>query len=141
MMMRRQPARQHLFVYGTLRSEFPHPLARRLALEARLIGKGSASGTLYALSYYPGAIFQTNAGSQIVGEVYALPRSSRLLAEFDVYEGSLFRRVRIDVRLSGRRAIEAWSYELTGAQNPGRRIEGGDFMQHLSRISPRRVRH
>lgn len=137
--MRRAPALQHLFVYGTLRSEFPHPLARRLALEARLIGTGSASGTLYALSYYPGAIFRPDDRDSVLGEVYALPRSS-LLAELDAYEGSLFRRVRIAVRLAGGRAIEAWSYELRGAQNPGRRIEGGDFMQHLRRISPRPLR-
>jgi gamma-glutamylcyclotransferase (GGCT)/AIG2-like uncharacterized protein YtfP len=138
--MRRQAAPQHLFVYGTLRSEFPHPLARRLSLEARLIGTGSASGTLYALSHYPGAIFRPDDRDSVLGEVYALSRSSRLLAELDAYEGSLFRRVRIDVRLPSGRAIEAWSYELTGAQNPGRRIEGGDFMQHLRRISPRPVR-
>jgi gamma-glutamylcyclotransferase (GGCT)/AIG2-like uncharacterized protein YtfP len=139
--------RQRLFVYGTLRSEFPHPLARRLASEARLLGKASATGILYAFCGYPGAIFDREAKTRVVGEVYALPRSERLLAALDSYEGLVeagtppFRRVLIKVRLDrGRRESEAWSYELTETPRIPRRIDGGDFMRHLGRLSPRPIR-
>ena len=136
---------RHLFVYGTLRSEFPHPLSRRLSLEARLIGKGSAPGILYAFSSYPGAVFRQDARERVIGEVYAL-RGERLLAELDAYEGVVetgtpaFRRVPIGIRLYRGGQIEAWTYELTEAPRHARRIEGGDFMQHLGRVAPRPVR-
>jgi gamma-glutamylcyclotransferase (GGCT)/AIG2-like uncharacterized protein YtfP len=138
---------QNLFVYGTLRSEFAHPLARRLASEARLIGKASTPGILYAFRGYPGAIFDPEAKTRVIGEVYALPPAGRLLATLDAYEGvfesgtPLFQRVAVKLQLDrGGGEIDAWSYELTKAPRYPRRIESGDFMRPLGRTPARPVR-
>src|SRR6476660_9160329 len=95
---------QHLFVYGTLRSEFPHPLAQRLKSQAELVDLGSAPGVLYDFGRYPGAMFKADARTRVIGEVYALKNPERLIAQLDHYEGTAepnnpFRRVAIKVRL------------------------------------------
>ena len=77
---------QHLFVYGTLRSEFPGPLAFKLKSQANLIGMGCAPGALYDFGWYPGAVFNADARTRVVGEVYALRNAERLVAQLDHYE-------------------------------------------------------
>ena len=57
----------HLFVYGSLRSESAHPMARRLRVSARLIGKGSARGVLYDLGAYSGARFGPEHKRDVIG--------------------------------------------------------------------------
>ena len=127
---------QHLFVYGTLRSEFPHPLALRLKSLAKFVGKGSAPGILYDFGWYPGAMFREHARSRVIGEIFALKNAQRLLlAQLDHYEGTAepgnpFRRVPIKVRLDRGGMVDAWTYEVR--QLPERRslIESGDFILH-----------
>jgi gamma-glutamylcyclotransferase (GGCT)/AIG2-like uncharacterized protein YtfP len=125
----------HLFVYGTLRPEFPHPLALRLKSQAKLIGKGSASGILYDFGRYPGAVFKADSRSRIVGEVFALKSAGRLLGELDHYEGTAepgnpFRRVPVKVHLDSGGSIDAWSYAMSEVPGRQRRIESGDFIFH-----------
>ena len=60
---------EFLFVYGTLRSEFPHPLAKQLSTQARFVGKGSTPGLLYDFGWYPGAKFDPHARTHVIGEV------------------------------------------------------------------------
>lgn len=133
----------HLFVYGTLRSEFPHPLSRRLQAKAKLIGAGSAPGVLYAFDRYPGAMFDAKAKSPVFGEVYTLAVSQGLLAELDAYESVVdpgtppFRRVAIKVRLEKGGTLEAWTYELTAKPQWARRVPGGDYMHYLRSIANR----
>jgi gamma-glutamylcyclotransferase (GGCT)/AIG2-like uncharacterized protein YtfP len=125
---------QHLFVYGTLRSGFPNPLAKRLQAQARFVGIGSAPGVLYDFGWYPGAMFKADARSRVIGEVFALKNAARLIAQLDHYEGtaepdSVFRRVAVKVSLDRGGAIEAWTYELNAP--PGRPLIGsGDFILH-----------
>jgi gamma-glutamylcyclotransferase (GGCT)/AIG2-like uncharacterized protein YtfP len=126
---------QHLFVYGTLRSDFPHPLARRLKAQAKLVGKGSAPGVLYDFGWYPGAKFDADARSRVIGEVFALRNAERLLAELDHYEGTAepgnaFRRVPVKVRLERGGTVDAWSYEMGESTARRRPIESGDFILH-----------
>jgi gamma-glutamylcyclotransferase (GGCT)/AIG2-like uncharacterized protein YtfP len=133
---------RHLFVYGTLRSEFPHPLALRLKSQAKLVGKGSAHGILYDFGRYPGAVFKADSRSRIIGEVFALNNAERLLAELDHYEGAAepgnpFRRVPIRVHLDLGGTIDAWSYAMNEAPVPPRRIASGDFILH-GRLRQRR---
>jgi gamma-glutamylcyclotransferase (GGCT)/AIG2-like uncharacterized protein YtfP len=125
---------QHLFVYGTLRSGFPNPLAKRLQAQARFVGIGSAPGVLYDFGWYPGAMFKADARSRVIGEVFALKNAERLIAQLDHYEGtaepdSVFRRVAVKVSLDRGGAIEAWTYELNAP--PGCPLIGsGDFILH-----------
>lgn len=133
---------EHLFVYGTLRSGFPHPLSRRLQTKARLIGKASALGVLYDFGWYPGAIFDAAARSRVIGEVFLLKNAERLLAELDHYEGTAepsnpFRRVSIEVLFERGGTIDAWSYAMVDPPQRRRAIPSGDYVLHLKTVSPR----
>src|SRR5262245_46644389 len=95
---------QHLFVYGTLRPEYPNRLARKLRSQAIFTAKGSAPGVLYDLGWYPGAVFDDEARTRVIGEVYALANAERVMTQLDEYEAipdpnKGFRRVVINARL------------------------------------------
>ena len=134
-----------LFVYGTLRSESSHPLARRLQMQAKFLGKASAEGSLYDLGRYPGALFHANATERITGEVYALRNPARLFATLDTYEAieegaSAFKRLIITVRLDKGGVLKAWSYGLSGIPRLARPIESGDFILHARAKTRRPLR-
>jgi gamma-glutamylcyclotransferase (GGCT)/AIG2-like uncharacterized protein YtfP len=129
----------HLFVYGTLRSESAHPMASRLRAGAKLIGKGKTAGLLYDLGAYPGAVFASSERARVIGDVFRLGANAKLLAELDSYEGitgaedDMWTRLQIDIRLDRGGIVEAWAYGLTAA--PRARVIGtGDF------IADRRLR-
>lgn len=131
-----------LFVYGTLRPDFPHPLAKRLKSQAKFVGKGSVPGALYDCGWYPGAVFNPDSRTRVVGEVFAIRHADRLLAQLDHYEGTAepsnpFRRVPVKVRLDRGGTVDAWSYEMTAFPSRCRLIESGDFMAHLRIANPR----
>jgi gamma-glutamylcyclotransferase (GGCT)/AIG2-like uncharacterized protein YtfP len=76
-----------LFVYGTLRNDSPHPMARTLRNNARWLGLGWLRGRLYDLGEYPGLVVDPHAGELVWGDVWVLPvRCEGLLANLDVYE-------------------------------------------------------
>ena len=78
---------EHLFVYGTLRAESAHPMAHRLRVGARHIGKGRAPGLLYDFGSWPGAFFALEEKYRVIGSVFALGPNPRLLSDLDKYEG------------------------------------------------------
>jgi gamma-glutamylcyclotransferase (GGCT)/AIG2-like uncharacterized protein YtfP len=135
----------HLFVYGTLRRASPHPLARRLAARARLLGAASAPGALYDLRAYPGALFDLVSRGRVRGEVYALHTSDPLLRIIDAYEGcaegeatsSGFGRIPLVVTLDTGRQLEALSYGLAARPLRARPIASGDWIAHLAIRKPR----
>ena len=132
---------RHIFVYGTLRSESDHPMARRLCARARLVGKGSVPGRLYDLGWYPAAMFDEGEKRRIVGDVFALRPGSRLLAELDAYEAGdpNYARVPLQVKLTDGGTVTAWAYGVT--QEPSARlIQSGDFIAHRTAKTPRPVR-
>ena len=129
----------HLFVYGTLRAESAHPMANRLRAGAKLIGRGSTPGLLYDFGAYPGAHFAPNGTRRVIGEVFTLGPSPRLLANLDKFEGftgeddDMFRRIAVEVSLERGGRVEAWTYGLK--EPPRARLIGtGDF------IADRRLR-
>jgi gamma-glutamylcyclotransferase (GGCT)/AIG2-like uncharacterized protein YtfP len=135
----------HLFVYGTLRSGFSNPFARRLQAQSILLGTGSAPGTLYDFGWYPGAIFKAEARMRVVGEVFLLKNPQRLLSQLDHYEGTEepatpFRRVAVKVSLDRGGGVEAWTYELSAATGRRPLIGSGDFVLHRRLRDQRPVR-
>ena len=131
----------HLFVYGTLRAESGHPMARRLRVGAKLLGRGSAPGCLYDFGDHPGAVFALDAKYRVKGDVFRLGPNSRVLTDLDKYEGATgdedaneaFRRIVIEVTLDSGETVEAWTYALKEAPR-ARLIGTGDF------IADRRIR-
>ena len=135
----------HLFVYGTLRAGSAHPMAHRLRVGARLIGRGSTPGFLYDFGDHPGAVFDPNARYRVIGDMLELKAGPRLLADLDRYEGftgaedDMFRRIAIKVALDKGGAIEAWTYGLQEAPR-ARLIGTGDFIADRRARAPRAAR-
>ena len=131
----------HLFVYGTLRYESDHPMARRLRSQARFIGKGSVPGRLYDLGSYPAAVFDPDEKRRIVGDVFEIKSDSKVLAEMDGYEATdpLYKRTLLEVKLVTGGTIEAWAYGVDPAPR-ARLIVSGDFIAHRNQHRPRSVR-
>ena len=132
---------EHIFVYGTLRSESDHPMARRLCAQARLVGKGFVSGRLYDCGWYPAAVFDESEKRQIAGDVFALKPGNKLLADLDAYEAGdpNYARAALPVRLLDGRTLMAWAYGVTKAPN-ARLIPSGDFVAHRNAKTPRPIR-
>ena len=144
----------HLFVYGTLRAESGHPMARRLRVGAKLISRGSAPGALYDFGHYPGAVFGPDARYRVIGDVFRLRPNPRFLADLDKYEGvtpaedeetewpeaeGMFHRILIEVRLDRGGTVEAWTYGLKEAPR-ARLIGAGDFIADRRLRAPKAAR-
>jgi gamma-glutamylcyclotransferase (GGCT)/AIG2-like uncharacterized protein YtfP len=135
----------HLFVYGTLRAGSSHPMAHRLRVGARHVGRGSTAGSLYDFGEYPGAVFDPDAKYRVIGDMFELKAGPRLLADLDKYEGvsgsddDLYRRIAIEVSLDQGGTVEAWAYGLK--QTPRARLIGtGDFIADRRLREPRAAR-
>ncbi len=127
-----------LFVYGTLRKAFAHPLSLFIEKNSVFAGTGTVRGNLYDLGEYPGAVpAKTNL---VWGEVYVLNKniSQRVLAKLDEYEGylkneknkSLFAREWITVKLTNEQTTEAWMYWYQHPVDEATRIASGDYVAH-----------
>lgn len=141
---------EHLFVYGTLRAESAHPMAHRLRVGARHIGKGRAPGLLYDFGSWPGAFFALEEKYRVIGSVFALGPNPRLLSDLDKYEGvapteeerefpesaGLFHRIAIEVHLDHGDSVEAWAYALKDPPR-ARLIGTGDFIADRKLRAPR----
>lgn len=116
-------------------------MARRLTSQARLLGKGSVPGRLYDMGWYPAAMFDGDEKRLIVGDVYALSPSSRLLAELDEYEAGdpNYARTSLEVSLANGGTVAAWAYGV-GEAPKAQLIPGGDFIAHRNAKTPRPVR-
>jgi len=144
----------HLFVYGTLRAGSAHRMAHRLSVGAKHRGRGSAPGLLYDFGDWPGAFFGLEEKYRVIGDVFALGSSTRLLADLDKYEGvtreeneepevpeaeGLFHRIAVEVVLEQGGTVVAWTYALK--EPPRARLIGsGDFIADRRLRAPRAVR-
>jgi gamma-glutamylcyclotransferase (GGCT)/AIG2-like uncharacterized protein YtfP len=139
----------YLFVYGTLRAESAHPMAHRLRVAAKHVGRGSTPGLLYDLGAYPAAIFAADAKYRVIGDAFALGSNPRLLADLDKYEGltraedeapspveGMFRRIALEISLDKGGSVEAWAYGLKEAPR-ARLIGTGDFVADRRLRKPR----
>ena len=135
----------HLFGYRTLRAGSVHPMAHRLRVGARHLGRGSAPGQLYDFGDHPGAVFTPDIKYRVIGDVFELKAGPRLLADLDRYEGftgaddDWFRRIAIEVALDLGGTLEAWTYALLKVPR-ARLIGTGDFIADRRMRVPRTAR-
>jgi len=129
---------EHIFVYGSLRAGYDHPMARHLESQARLIGEARVPGLLYDMGWYPAAFFDATASGTIVGDVFALKPDKGLIVALDYYEdgGPDFMRAPLSVALSGGGQLIAWAYGVS-APLDAPVIPGGDFLAHWKAKSQR----
>lgn len=107
----------YLFTYGTLMRGFDNPFAERLHNNSVFEGTGHFPGKLYLISWYPGAIFDANALSNVYGEIYRLSPQEALLMELDDYEdvfedenSSLYLRKTVAITKENGGTVDCWVY-------------------------------
>jgi gamma-glutamylcyclotransferase (GGCT)/AIG2-like uncharacterized protein YtfP len=124
-----------LFVYGTLRQQSPHPMARYLSEHARFLGLARVAGRLYDLGPYPGLLPPLSADDWVHGDLFQLDDVASTLAALDRYEGDatplpcLFQREQATVTLTDGETATAWVYWYRGDVADDRRIPSGDYQQ------------
>lgn len=128
-----------VFVYGTLRRGFTNPGREVLEEHARFVDEAHAPGRLHDLGAYPGMTRASGEDERVHGEIHELVHESeRGLARLDRYEGARgsdplpYERVKVPVELAGGKRVEAWTYVWTEDPPEGSRIEGGDWVDHVT---------
>lgn len=132
----------NLFVYGTLRSAFENPYARRLRKQAVLLGPAKMRGRLYSLGAYPGMKPSFEPDDWVIGELYRLDKPPKLLAFLDAYEvcdprdGAYreFERITATAHLVGGRCLAAWVYLYGRPVDRACRISGGDYVSFARQL-------
>ena len=80
------PINDLLFVYGSLRHNSNHPLARHLREQAKWLGIAEFCGRLFEVDIYPGAVPSNEPAHRIFGGLYRLHEPARILPLLDSYE-------------------------------------------------------
>ena len=115
-----------LFVYGTLRSPYHNPYARRLAREGVWEGSARVRGRLYDLGWHPAMRPSQGQDEWVTGEVCRLRSARRTLKVLDAYEGKDYQRVRVRAMV-GDRVVPVWVYAYRKPLPDGRRLASGDY--------------
>lgn len=127
-----------LFVYGTLRRDFAHPLHRLLAENALWLGEARFQGRLYSLGDYPGVVPSGDPADSVVGEVYEVLAPDLVFPSLDDYEDhwpanetdSLYlRRVCAVRKTFDFQKIQAWVYLYNRPVDGLRCITSGDWLK------------
>jgi gamma-glutamylcyclotransferase (GGCT)/AIG2-like uncharacterized protein YtfP len=131
---------QHrLFVYGSLRKGFEHPVFKYVSDYFHFVSHGKVKGILYDLGEYPAAL-PTEGERYITGELYEIKEPatfSYAIAQLDDYEGinpeegsSLYRRELASI-YTEKGITKAWVYWYNGEIGTEPIIESGDMLQYL----------
>jgi gamma-glutamylcyclotransferase (GGCT)/AIG2-like uncharacterized protein YtfP len=128
----------HLFVYGTLRSDAGGPMHARLMRGVRRVGPACIRGRLYDAGRYPAAVASDDAADRVAGELYAIDADAAdaLFAALDEYEGvnaahpalSLFRRTVAAAEREDGMRVPAWVYFYNRPVDSLPRVTSGDWL-------------
>ncbi len=128
-----------LFVYGTLRQGYAHPMAAFLANHSVTVTPATYKGRMYAIGDYPGVIPSMQTTDQVKGEVFALLQPVDVFAALDDYEECsqahafphAYARIQTRVNtLAGEVLSGVWIYLYTRDTQSLRSIPSGDFFEH-----------
>ena len=118
-----------LFVYGTLRKAFDHPMHRLLRAHANFVGTGTFQGKLYDLGRFPGAVSSNEPPDKVLGEIYRLRDAEETFRILDEYEGTAFSRNRVSMRNNDGKKIGVWIYLYNRRVSKARMIPSGDYTE------------
>jgi gamma-glutamylcyclotransferase (GGCT)/AIG2-like uncharacterized protein YtfP len=124
-----------LFVYGTLRHDSGHPMARSLASATRFLGRASVAGRLYDLGPYPG-MTTAEPPDRAWGHLLEMHNPLATLEQLDAYEGcpcgepipALFQRRLMRVVAESGQTLTAWVYTYHGEVNEKNRLASGEYL-------------
>lgn len=136
-------ADRRLFVYGLLRRDCDHPMARRLEQDARHVGPATLQGKLYDLGGYPGVVDSGDSQDRVHGDIFEIVGDAeKLLQDLDVFEGCdaeseephEYRRVTREAMLDGAMVTaQIYLYNLDPAGKT--LIPDGDFLAWRSKTT------
>lgn len=126
-----------IFVYGTLLKQAGNMMANFLKANSEYLAEGYMRGKLYKVDFYPGALYEPEAETLVVGEVYRLRDVPKVLEVLDTYEGydaekeeqSLFLRRKVEVTV-GNEVVTTWAYLYHASVEDLPLIVSGDFLQY-----------
>lgn len=129
-----------LFVYGTLRRGCQMAIEQFLPHEVRYIGRAKVEGALYAVDYYPGLVLNDKTTKFVVGEVYEMTETQRVLFFLDDYEGigedypqpHEYIRVAVEVEMERGGRLKCWTYLYSHPITDKALIESGDYLLYLN---------
>lgn len=134
-----QGMKDYLFVYGTLRKGYGLKLQDKVRDDLRYVGQGKVGASLYDLGRYPGAV-RNNRGDEVIGDVFLLEDSPRVLRILDQYEGigekrSEFVRKKNRIRLRSGKSVSAWVYWYNLDPTDKVKIRQKDYLNYLKNKS------
>ncbi|CAN5686615.1 gamma-glutamylcyclotransferase [soil metagenome] len=127
-----------LFVYGSLRKGFEHPVFKYISDYFNFVSHGKVKGLLYDFGEYPAAV-PDNGDHFIIGELYTVKEPdefSYAIGQLDDYEGinpaegsSLYRREKTTV-YTEQGTTTGWVYWYNGYINNEPLITSGDVLAY-----------
>lgn len=129
---------EYLFVYGSLMNDIDSKIARFLKANSSFLGEATMPGHLYDLGRYPGAVFDAQADSSVVGHVFQLADAEAVLPVLDRYEGvhphqpelGEYRRAQVPVQM-GETQLDCWTYLYNFTTEKLSPIPGGNYLEYL----------
>lgn len=132
--------KDYLFVYGTLRKGYDLKLKDKVGDDLRYVGQGKVGASLYDLGRYPGAV-RSNRGDEVIGDVFLLDDSPRVLRILDKYEGieedkplgSEFVRKKSRIKLRSGKSINAWVYWYNYSIQDRPKIKYKNYLSYIKK--------
>ncbi|GAA6155999.1 MAG: gamma-glutamylcyclotransferase family protein [Alphaproteobacteria bacterium] len=126
-----------LFVYGTLREDSQHKMARLLSSAASVVGPAFVLGRLFDIGEYPGMILDGSGHHLTHGQIFKLANADETLAHLDVYEEASsefpeprqYVRKKVTARQENGNQIEVWVYVYNWPVEGKTLIQSGDYAQ------------
>jgi gamma-glutamylcyclotransferase (GGCT)/AIG2-like uncharacterized protein YtfP len=131
---------EFLFVYGTLRKCFGHPMHHRMIRYADYIASAKVRGKLFDLGNYPGLVDSGEDDCTVTGDIYLVSNGQKLFDLLDPYEGvttagstssEYKREKRAVIRLDSDERVICWVYLYNRNPEPYRRIISGDYCAYI----------
>jgi gamma-glutamylcyclotransferase (GGCT)/AIG2-like uncharacterized protein YtfP len=130
----------HLFVYGSLRRGFQHPVFDYIKNHFSFVADAKVKGRLFDLGVYPAAV-PWEDGNGLTGELFVANSEEDFdwaIAQLDDYEGlnpeadeaPLYRREQVTVNYNGSET-KAWIYWYNKSVEGNPVIESGDVMEYF----------
>ena len=130
----------YLFVYGTLRKGFGHPMAELLERYGEFFTSGTCKGLLYDLGPYPVFTYTSAVDEDVFGDVYLLHNEHEVLTILDEYEGVgekletgvTYERLKLNIESVDGVTLSAWIYLYLGTLDHLTPIKGGDYLNYIT---------
>ncbi|NJN35669.1 MAG: gamma-glutamylcyclotransferase [Saprospiraceae bacterium] len=127
--------------YGTLMQNFDNPFAHYLRDRSRFVGKGKFKGRLYEIEGYPGAVYDENAPTEVVGSVFEVENPGAVFRKIDQYEevGKKFdapneyQRRKVKIKL-GDENVDCWVYLYNHKPIGKTEIISGDYEKFSRKV-------